>query len=186
MRSVIDTVFVGAARLRDDWEADVEPELSPFQPAEQYPFGVYERAFAYHGNGVLGVDSPRAMFEMTEALDAAGMRTIMTDYFGERPAFSVKKTTLRRTEPGSLAGWHQDGAFLGVDTRALNIWTALSPCGIDAPSLDIFAEGSTISCPWVVRKSSTGRSTTTLPPPTALRSWSGGSSTPAMRCCSTT
>ena len=33
--------------------------------------------------------------------------------------------------------WHQDGAFLGRDVRSLNLWLALSPCGVDAPGLDI-------------------------------------------------
>lgn len=139
LRQTIDRAFDGAARLRDDPTADVAPDLVPFEPAEKYPFGIYERAFANFGSGVLGVDSPRAMFQMIEALGEAGIRELFTDYFGERPAFSVKKTTLRRTEPDSLAGWHQDGAFLGTETRALNIWTALTPCGIDAAGLDVFA-----------------------------------------------
>ncbi|MFT5201203.1 MAG: hypothetical protein ACI9C1_000572 [Candidatus Aldehydirespiratoraceae bacterium] len=139
LRSVIDRAFEGAARLREDPSSDTRPDLVPFEPDERHPFGPYERAFANFGSGVLGVDSPSAMYEMTEALEAAGMRGIMTDYFHEPPAFSVKKTTLRRTAPGSLAGWHQDGAFLGTDTRALNVWTALSPCGADAPGLDVFA-----------------------------------------------
>ena len=63
---------------------------------------------------------------------------MLKDYFGERVAISAKKSTLRRTEPTALAGWHQDGAFLGTETRSLNIWTALSPCGVDAASLDVF------------------------------------------------
>ncbi len=140
LRDTIDRAFDGAARVREEPGADVGPDLVPFQPAEKYPFGIYERAFANFGSGVLGVDSPRAMFQMTDALEAAGVRSIFTEYFDERPVFSVKKTTLRRTEPGSLAGWHQDGAFLGTETRALNVWTALSPCGVEAPSLDVFAD----------------------------------------------
>ena len=33
--------------------------------------------------------------------------------------------------------WHQDGAFLGEHIRAFNCWLALTPCGTDAPGLDI-------------------------------------------------
>ncbi|MDW3220713.1 MAG: phytanoyl-CoA dioxygenase family protein [Acidimicrobiales bacterium] len=140
LRRAIDAAFAGAAIHRDDPHAEVGDGFVPFEPEPRYPFGVYERAFANFGSGVLGVDSPRAMHEMIAALEAAGVRGLLRDYFGEPAAFSVKKTTLRRTEPDSLAGWHQDGAFLGTQTRALNIWTALSPCGVDAPGLDVFPD----------------------------------------------
>ncbi|MEZ5245826.1 MAG: phytanoyl-CoA dioxygenase family protein [Acidimicrobiales bacterium] len=140
LRATIDAAFEAAARLRENPDAETSPSLVPFVPEERYPFGIYERAFANFGSGVLGVDSPAAMWEMTEALEAAGMRRVFEDYFGESAAFSVKKTTLRRTEPETVAGWHQDGAFLGTGTRALNVWTALTPCGIDAPSLDVFVQ----------------------------------------------
>ncbi|NNE74960.1 MAG: hypothetical protein HKN26_14945 [Acidimicrobiales bacterium] len=139
LRATVDRAFAAADRKREDAEAETSPDLVPFEPEEKYSFGIFERAFANFGSGVLGVDSPHAMFQMIEALEAAGMADLMMDFFGERPAFSVKKTTLRRTEPDTVAGWHQDGAFLGTETRALNIWTALSPCGVDAPSLDVFA-----------------------------------------------
>jgi Phytanoyl-CoA dioxygenase (PhyH) len=51
----------------------------------------------------------------------------------------VDKCTLRRVSPGpdAKAGWHQDGAFLGDNIRALNVWLCLSHCGRDAPGLDI-------------------------------------------------
>lgn len=140
LRDAIDDAFAGAERFREDQTVSADAEFRPFRADDRYEFGGWERAFANFGAGVLGVDSPRAMFLMVEALEAAGARPVITDYFGERPAFSVKKTTLRRTEPDALAGWHQDGAFLGIDTRALNIWTALSPCGVDAAGLDVFAQ----------------------------------------------
>ena len=41
--------------------------------------------------------------------------------------------------PGFQGEWHQDGRFLGERIKALNAWVALSPCGIDAPGLDIVA-----------------------------------------------
>lgn len=139
LRATIDRAFAAAERVRDDPRCDPRPDLRPFVPHERYEFGGWERAFANFGSGVMGVDSPAAVYEMGEALDAAGMRTVMHDYFEESPAFSVKKTTLRRTAPDAPPGWHQDGAFLGTETRALNIWTALTPCGVEAPGLDVFA-----------------------------------------------
>ncbi|GJM37615.1 MAG: hypothetical protein DHS20C19_09820 [Acidimicrobiales bacterium] len=139
LRATIDRAFAGAERLREDPKIDPGPDLRPFLPHDRYEFGPIERAFANFGSGVMGVDCPAAMYEMTEALDAAGVRALLTDYFGESPAFSVKKTTLRRTEPDAPPGWHQDGAFLGMASRALNIWTALTPCGVDAPGIDVFA-----------------------------------------------
>ena len=41
--------------------------------------------------------------------------------------------------PDAPSEWHQDGAFLGSGTRTVNVWTALTPCGVDAPSIDVFA-----------------------------------------------
>jgi hypothetical protein len=46
---------------------------------------------------------------------------------------------LRRARPDSQTEWHQDGAFLGNGPRTVNVWTALTPCGADAPSVDVFA-----------------------------------------------
>jgi ectoine hydroxylase-related dioxygenase (phytanoyl-CoA dioxygenase family) len=34
-------------------------------------------------------------------------------------------------------GWHQDGAFLGAGIRTVNLWIALTDCGVDAPSMDM-------------------------------------------------
>lgn len=148
MRTLIDRAFDGAAeaaRALAEHRAlaglDTAPWFVPFEPAEGYEFGPIERAFATHGGGVLAVDAPRALFTLIEAYEAAGVREVFAEYFGERPVISVKKSTLRRTEPDALAGWHQDGAFLGRHTHALNIWTAMSPCGVDAAGLDLFARG---------------------------------------------
>jgi ectoine hydroxylase-related dioxygenase (phytanoyl-CoA dioxygenase family) len=37
----------------------------------------------------------------------------------------------------SGTNWHQDGAFLGMDIRTVNVWITLSDCGIEAPGLDV-------------------------------------------------
>ena len=50
---------------------------------------------------------------------------------------SVNKCTLRRVPVDSSGEWHQDGAFLGEQVRSLNVWMALSHCGVDAPTMDV-------------------------------------------------
>jgi hypothetical protein len=95
------------------------------------------RSFVRQGGGMLAADSPRALFDFIRVVDDCGLRELVDEYFGEAAALSVLKTTLRDVPPGidASAGWHQDGAFLGDGIRSLNVWTALSHCGTDAPSL---------------------------------------------------
>ncbi|MCX2978928.1 phytanoyl-CoA dioxygenase family protein [Candidatus Marimicrobium litorale] len=138
IREAIDAAFDGVTTSKNALVADRTEWYSPFRACDGYEFGGLDRAFATDGGGVLAVDSPRALFRHLDALYAADFNKVVNEYFGERTALSVKKSTLRRTEPTALAGWHQDGSFLGTDTRSLNIWTAFTPCGVDAPSLDIF------------------------------------------------
>ena len=61
LRRAIDAAFDGAAVHREDPTAPTGEGFVPFVPEPRYPFGIYERAFANFGSGVLGVDSPRAM-----------------------------------------------------------------------------------------------------------------------------
>jgi hypothetical protein len=117
---------------------DTEPWYVPFEADDGYNFGVIEHQFFQFG-AVLACEAPRPLFHAVEALRAAGIGEVIAEYFGERPALSAKKTTLRRADADTHDSWHQDGAFLGRDTRSVNVWTALTPCGIDAPSLDVFA-----------------------------------------------
>ena len=69
--------------------------------------------------------------------NATGLRPLVSGYLGERPALTLKKSTLRRTHPLPFADWHQDGAFLGDGIRTINLWLSLSDCGVDAPGLDL-------------------------------------------------
>jgi hypothetical protein len=88
-------------------------------------------------DGVFVADSPRTLFDLIAAYKAAPIGAIITEYLGERPALSVKKTTLRRaTARTGSEWWHQDGSFLGR-VGSLNIWLSLSHCGENSPSLDI-------------------------------------------------
>jgi hypothetical protein len=97
------------------------------------------RRFLRDRGGLWTADSPRMLFELFELVDELDLGTLMTQFLGERPVLSANKCTLRRV-PSDLVvqgGWHQDGAFLGEDVRACNLWLALSRCGRDAPGLDL-------------------------------------------------
>ena len=109
----------------------------------------FDRAIALAQASLLAADSPRALFDLLERYREIGVLSLLTDYFGEHPTLSARKTTLRRVhadqffdaldDRGVDSGWHQDGAFLGADVRTMNLWVALSECGRDAPSLDLVA-----------------------------------------------
>jgi hypothetical protein len=116
--------------------ADTTPWYSPFVPDP--PHQVVGRAnWVRASGGVLTADSPRMLFRICELLRSSGVGDLVGEYFGERPALSVTKNTLRRVSPDADTNWHQDGAFLGADVRSLNMWVALTDCGDDAPGLDI-------------------------------------------------
>lgn len=141
-----------AALLRDDIErafaaydatraGTAGPEdarwFTPFEPRYGSTFSAIERHWMRGNGGVLLADSPRALFDMTETWAAIGLGAILEGYLGEWPALSFKKCTLRRAPADAPTEWHQDGAFLGADTRTVNVWLACSPCGVDAPGLDV-------------------------------------------------
>lgn len=87
--------------------------------------------------GVLGADAPRLLFQLFETYDEVGLRRVVGGYLGERPVLSANKCTLRRVPLTASTDWHQDGAFLGRGIRVLNVWVALSDCGVDSPGLDL-------------------------------------------------
>ncbi len=89
--------------------------------------------------GLWAADSPKLMFDMLEAFERRGLRSVIHGYLGETPAISIQKCTMRKVNPDTGTGWHQDGAFLG-EVRALNVWVALSRCGDEAPGLDVVAK----------------------------------------------
>jgi hypothetical protein len=87
---------------------------------------------------ILAVDSPPALFDLIETLEATGVGRLARDYFCEPPMILAKKATLRRvSRDARTGGWHQDGAFMGAGVRSLNLWLSLSHCGDDAPGLDV-------------------------------------------------
>lgn len=94
------------------------------------------RPWIASGGGLLACDSPRLLEQIFTTYEDLGLRDLLTDYLGERPILSANKCTLRRVG-NTNASWHQDGAFIGSDIRALNVWISLTDCGDDAPSMDV-------------------------------------------------
>jgi hypothetical protein len=133
----IEHSFEVAAAHKDDPRADAPPWFYPWQYVDDKLRLGQTRTFVRDGGGVWTVESPRVMFDFLETLDEAGLRSLIRDYLGERPALTLKKSTLRKTTPLPMADWHQDGAFLGDDIRTINLWLCLSDCGDDAPGLDL-------------------------------------------------
>ena len=88
-------------------------------------------------DSLLACDSPRALNDLLDVYERVGLRRVIAEYLGERPVLSATKCTLRHVPLDSGTDWHQDGAFLGRGIRALNVWVALTDCGVDAPGLDV-------------------------------------------------
>jgi len=95
------------------------------------------RKWVRGGGGALLADSPRLMAEVLDLYTDLGLRSIVSAYLGSRPVISANKCTLRRVSIARNGDWHQDGSFLGTGIRALNLWLTLTPCGVDAPGLDV-------------------------------------------------
>jgi Phytanoyl-CoA dioxygenase (PhyH) len=113
------------------------PWYVPFAPTNAGDFASRRRSWVRASGGLWSADSPRMLFELTELVEDTGIAALIEAYFGERPALSANKCTLRRVPIDTNTNWHQDGAFLGRHVRSLNLWLALSPCGVDASGLDI-------------------------------------------------
>jgi hypothetical protein len=109
--------------------AQTTPWYVPFDPG-------FSRADRFgKRNYVRTVDSPRALFGLLAIFEEIGLSSIISAHLGERPALSANKCSLRRVPPDAGGtDFHQDGAFLGRDIRALNVWLPLSHCGGDADS----------------------------------------------------
>jgi hypothetical protein len=129
----IDRSFEIRERLGEG-ESDPDGFYDEMEPRS--PFLIPEREWVEEGGGVLAADSPRMLFDMLDALEQAGLRSVIEGYLGEKPAISAQKCTLRKALPEIAGGWHQDGRFMG-EPRSLNVWLSLSRCGDVAPSMDI-------------------------------------------------
>lgn len=141
---MVEMLVDGIERALSEWAGLRRPFLratgSPwFDPLEidEPARSALGRTWVTNSGGLLTADSPRLLFWLLETLEAAGLRSVVRDYLGERPALSANKCTVRRVPVDTNSGWHQDGAFLGPGIRAVNVWLALSRCGRDAPGLDL-------------------------------------------------
>ena len=130
-----DAATSGSGPVDHAW---YDPRPMPDRTAAGLPDDVH-REFLRGRGALWTADSPRMLFELFELIDDLGLGSLMTELLGERPLLSGIKGTMRRVPPDvEVEGrWHQDGAFLGEQVGALNIWVTLSRCGRDAPGLDI-------------------------------------------------
>lgn len=117
-------------------EADAAGAYEPFLPDPPYAPLEEFRPWIEESGGLLAVDCPDLHAGMIEFFREAGLKEIADEYLGGPAVISAHKTTLRKVEPGTKPGWHQDGAFMGP-VRSLNLWLALSRCGDVAPSMDV-------------------------------------------------
>ena len=119
--------------------SETTPWFVPFQPTPQDGDQDLNREWYRNGGAELAADSPRGLFNLIESLESNGLINLVSRYLGERPGLSVRKTSLREIpcDHDAENGWHQDGAFLGEGIRTMNLWIALSDCGVDAPSMDM-------------------------------------------------
>lgn len=138
MSEAITSAFEAGERYFSGGDNERSPWYAPFAPREgEIRDGA--RHFAWAGSGVLGPDSPRGFFRLVQIIKRHGLDQLIGGFLGERPALSVQKTTLRTVKPDldTRLGWHQDGAFLGKGIRTINLWMALTDCGVTAPSMEM-------------------------------------------------
>ena len=117
--SIIQTYAQHDKAMAGAPETETAPWFVPFSPAPQEGTKVtleLERGWYRQGGAELAADSPRGLFNLINCLQDAGITDMVTEYLGERPALSVRKTSLRQIPKDHNAenGWHQDGAFLGA------------------------------------------------------------------------
>jgi hypothetical protein len=132
----VEAVVAGmhrAERRRDATDDDFD-DNSWYRPFAG-PRGAPERARVAREGGIWLADSPANAALVLDLLSSAGVVAAVAEHLGERPFFSLQKSTLRHSLPiNNFTGWHQDGSFLGPEIRTMNVWTALSRCGGDRPT----------------------------------------------------
>jgi hypothetical protein len=119
------------ARQRQ-WTGDGDAWYSPI-PTDGRIDALRQRSAERGGTWL--ADSPAMTARVLDQMEASGALGVAAAYLGERPFFSLQKSTLRCVSPvPSLTGWHQDGSFLDEGVRTVNVWVALSACGGQRPA----------------------------------------------------
>ena len=113
--------------------------FTPFVPTPHEGVNTTIKRDWFRDSGAeLAADSPRGLFNIISCFQNHKIIDLVAEYLEERPALSVRKTSLRRVRHDQTeTGWHQDGSFLGQGIRSLNVWVALTDCGIDASSMEM-------------------------------------------------
>lgn len=135
LRDSIDRCWDAIERFRKTQERDP----AWFDPIDTDAYGLtmMSRKIIMAGGTGYVPDSPRLLFELLDAFDEAGVKRVVTDYFGEPPALSLVKLAQRRLAPSASGGWHQDAAVYGRTAQTLNFWVPVSRCGDVAPGLEM-------------------------------------------------
>ncbi len=87
------------------------------------------RKYSKSGTGLYAADSPRGLFQVIDTLTSTNVLEMINAYLGEPAMLSIHKSMLRHVPAGIKPSYHQDGTFMGMETRAVDIWVALSECG---------------------------------------------------------
>lgn len=143
LRVVVDRAFAAREALAQG--APVAQTAPWFQPCAPWDRATPSKAkasrrFSAAGGSSLHLcDSPRGFFKVMDALATTRVVDVVSDYLGEPAVLSAPKTMLRRVSPEASPSWHQDGSFMGVHSRVVNLWISLSHCGdgCDAPGISI-------------------------------------------------
>jgi hypothetical protein len=135
----VESAFVGLEAANEGAPvADTSPWYVPLASHPDIPPDHTDERANLRWYRVCAMDSPRAMFEVIDAFEAAGIRDIVGTYLGARPVMTASKWALRRMPKRKLSGWHQEAnVFPKVHLRTMNIWLTLTACGDDSPSLDV-------------------------------------------------
>lgn len=113
-----------------DWYAPVDEGGGPFGAVRTWVRSV---------DCALLADSPAMLALVLDVYRRNGVIDLVAEHLRETPMLSAQKSTLRRTFGNKSYGdnWHQDGAFLGSETKVVNVWLALTNCGERAASVEI-------------------------------------------------
>src|SRR4051794_20733630 len=101
-----------------------------------------EGAGRMHPKGPWNALDERMVSALADVYTESGVTSTAEDLFGETPLAIVGRTLVKREPSGRGAGlgWHQDASFFGAGCGALNVWTALTPCGVTCPSLSLIPD----------------------------------------------